>query len=415
LLSVIAGATGLVGCGGLESPGDEPQMQNKDVVNVSAPAVSGAELVRIHDYVARRYPQSAIRARLDHHGVAFDCVAADQQPGLAPGEIIASPPPLPNRPDSVPSTEPALCPPGSVGIERITEDDVKSFGTLRNFLQKGKSGVPGAPQLPALGGHEYTAVSAFATGVEISSELSVWNPAVAAGANEFSLSQTWVTAGSGSGTQTVEVGWQVYPQKFSGSTSTRLFVYSTSDNYATTGCYNTDCSRFVLYPGAPHVPGEVLTTSTTSLNRWIRLNTLREFTTGNWWIILSIKNTNGTWSQSYVGYYPSSLFNSAGLLNNFTRIVYGGEVAPSSNTGTHTTTDMGSGTFGALNATAAQVNMTYTPPLSDDWYYLPASATETVTNRNCYNLWYINEPTDSGVFMYFGGTGLSAACPYQTQ
>ena len=73
--------------------------------------------------------------------------------------------------------------------------------------------------------------------------LNLWRPPM--GANQiFSLSQHWYVGGSGGGLQTLECGWQVYPQ-FYGDNYAHLFTYWTADNYNTTGCYNLTCGAFV--------------------------------------------------------------------------------------------------------------------------------------------------------------------------
>jgi len=116
-----------------------------------------------------------------------------------------------------------------------------------------------------------------------------------------------------------------------------------------------------------------------------------------------------------MGYYPATLFNSTGLSNGADTLGFGGEVAPSSNTGTHTLTDMGSGFFAAQGYTYAafqdyvsyttSVNTYVTTPLGTPYPF--------VTNSNCYSLSVMQQNTRE--WMYFGGTGYNVNCPYQTQ
>src|SRR5204862_7792173 len=67
-------------------------------------------------------------------------------------------------------------------------------------------------------------------------------------ANEFSLSQLWVTGGAGAGLQTAEAGWQKYPMMY-GDGNPHLFIYYTTADYASqgngAGCYNLTCTGFV--------------------------------------------------------------------------------------------------------------------------------------------------------------------------
>jgi hypothetical protein len=63
-----------------------------------------------------------------------------------------------------------------------------------------------------------------------------------------SLSQQWYVGGTGTGTQTVEVGWNNYPALYGDAQNaqkSRVFIYWTADNYGKTGCYNLQCGGFV--------------------------------------------------------------------------------------------------------------------------------------------------------------------------
>jgi hypothetical protein len=87
------------------------------------------------------------------------------------------------------------------------------------------------------------------------SYLNLWAPFVdTVNGQIFSLSQHWYVRGSGGNLQTLECGWQAYPQ-FYNDDRPHLFTYWTADNYNTTGCYNLTCDAFVQLPGAPIAPG----------------------------------------------------------------------------------------------------------------------------------------------------------------
>lgn len=137
---------------------------------------------------------------------------------------------------------------------------------------------------------------------------------------------------STSGQQVVEVGWNVDPGLYSGSTAPHLFVYHWVNGVGT--CYN-GCG-FVAYSGATYTAGQSLSSlSGTAKQFGIQYDTA----TSAWWVAF-----NGTW----VGYFPASLWSSP----TFTQGGYNqlfGEVA---STNASTCTDMGNGLFGS-NASAA--------------------------------------------------------------
>ena len=197
---------------------------------------------------------------LDAH--PFDCVPIEQQPsvrllGLA---SIASPPPaaIPSADGAVdgivslqsqldeataldPFGNPVRCETGSIPMRRITLEDMSRFATLRQYFQKSPDeSVPGA-EGPAAESHKYSYTNRLINNLGGSSNLNLWEPAVNTALGEiFSLSQEWYVGGSGSATQTAEVGWQNYPALY-GSENSALFIYWTADDYNTTGCYNLTC------------------------------------------------------------------------------------------------------------------------------------------------------------------------------
>ena len=134
----------------------------------------------------------------------------------------------------------------------------------------------------------------------------------------FSLAQHWYAGGIGPKLQTVEVGWQVYPQKY-GNANPALFIYWTADDYTTTGCYNLDCHAFVQT--SPHwtFGGAISPVSTIGGTQY-ELEVFFLLYENNWWLYLK-----GTDASSAVGYFPTSLFNGGQLATNATDIDYGGE------------------------------------------------------------------------------------------
>ena len=139
--------------------------------------------------------------------------------------------------------------------------------------------------------------------------------------------------------QTVEVGWNVDESIYDDTPpgQTHLFIYSTADNYATTGCYNDwawtgscagpidDAGQCALTTCVPwvqvskqYVPGMVLPTSTvghvkpgnpSSIPKELSLTTVQ--IDGNWWILMQVSGEGLT----PLGYYAGSSIN--GPLTDF--------------------------------------------------------------------------------------------------
>ncbi|CAN6373210.1 unnamed protein product [Urochloa humidicola] len=130
------------------------------------------------------------------------------------------------------------CPENTVPIRRTREEDVLRASSVERYGKK-------RPDASVTNGHQYA--EAYAPdgkyyGTEM--KINLWQPTIKK-ASDFSLTQTWVTAGSyqNNDLNTIEAGWQVYPAMY-GDDSTRLFIYWTRDAYGKTGCYNL-CQGFV--------------------------------------------------------------------------------------------------------------------------------------------------------------------------
>jgi hypothetical protein len=209
----------------------------------------------------------------------------------------------------------------------------------------------------------------------------------------FSLSQQWYVGGSGSGTQTVEVGWQNYPGKY-GSENSALFIYWTRDNYATTGCYNLDCGAFVQTNSNWHFGSGFSNYSAFG-------GTQYEFAAqfylyaGNWWLALG-----GSW----VGYYPGSIFAGGQMAHYAQLIEYGTE-----SVGSTWYPPEGSGNWASSGWTYAAYQR--------NLYYINLSAasvwdslTPATPSPACYSISGPSYSSSSGWGIYFyeggpGGTG----------
>ncbi len=284
-------------------------------------------------------------------GQTFDCIPIDQQPGLR-GQgprAAAAPPPSPpagpaNLGDATSGDAAAQagdggpsCEEGTVPVRRVTLDELTRFPTLQQFFQKGpgKAGRPRAAdepdQPPSDHGHVYAHAFQFVKNYGGYSFLNVWRPSVNTSRDQiFSLSQQWYTAGSGSGLQTAEVGWQVYPRKY-GTESPVLFVFWTPNDYRA-GCYNLDCGAFVQTNRGVHIGAPVGRYSVAG-GKQAELGVGYYFHGGNWWLAAG---------NSWVGYYPGRLYGN-GPLSRYAQVVdFGGETA-----GLGDWPPMGSGQFAA--------------------------------------------------------------------
>lgn len=297
-------------------------------------------------------------------GGAYDCVPIEEQPAVRKmhiRQIAKAPPALPatrGEPDKDAIARAARagghkqaeraqqvaevvrndlfghsthCEAGAIPMRRVTLEEMTRFPTLRDFLRKG----PGETAPPPLGNlkrtdrnippctgpsclHKYSVFDQTVANWGGNSTINVWSPPVNTGAGEdFSLTQHWYVGGSGTslpGLQTVEVGWQNYPNKY-GDQRSRLFIYHTADGYNTTGCYNLDCGDFVQVNGGVYLGGGFTHYSTTGGGQW-EFAIQVQFYQGNWWIF---------YGNTPFGYYPGSQFHGGQLTSNATHVQYGTE------------------------------------------------------------------------------------------
>jgi hypothetical protein len=191
------------------------------------------------------------------------------------------------------------------------------------------------------------------------------------------------------GLQTVEAGWQNYPNKY-GDQRSRLFIYHTADGYKNTGCYNMDCSDFVQTNNGVYLGGGFTNYSSTNGTQW-EMTIQVQFYQGNWWIFYQGKA---------FGYYPGALFHGGQLTKSAQNVQYGTE-----STGTTVWPPEGSGAQPSLGwaKAAYQKNL----------FYITTSRTgvwASLSNWNIAPCYAINGPSSGGgsgweVFFYDGGPG----------
>jgi hypothetical protein len=291
------------------------------------------------------------------------------------------------------------CEEHTIPMRRVTLEELSRFQTLEEFFQKAPHGaghLVTTGQAPALATptHKYAYTYQLVNNWGGNSSLANWNPTVTTSLGEvFSLSQQWYAGGSGSTLQTVEGGWQVFPQKY-GTTNAVLFIYWTATGYQGTGCYNLDCPAFVQTNsnwslGSRFVYYSTLGGAQASVEMQWRLYA------GNWWLYLQ---------GQAVGYYPGSIYRGGQLTRNATLIEYGGETV-----GSTVWPPMGSGHFASAGwqFAAYQRNVFYlSTPSTTQWAHLTAAQ----PSPTCYTVAgpYWSTTSGWGIYFYFGGPGGSS-------
>jgi hypothetical protein len=290
------------------------------------------------------------------------------------------------------------CPENSVPIRRLTIDILDNFETLEDFFRaRPPHDLTGPTNL-----HQYAYSYIFTDNWGSQSTLNVWSPYTEK-ANEFSLSQIAVTRGSGDDKETVEAGWQKYRDLY-GDYRPRLFIYFTPDNYGSGGCYNLTCGAFVQVNNSVYIGGGF-----TNISSHPHPSTAWEFTirwqrhgeTGDWWL---------KYGDTWVGYYPSNLFDDSGLRPRGSKASFYGEIIDRQTGDRHTRTDMGSGHFpGDGFRYAAYQRRVRTITTGNVWNLRPVLST-TRTDADCYDI-SVNSSSGSWErYFYFGGPGYNAHC-----
>lgn len=394
----------------------------------SASAEKADTPAELQAWLDTRYAPGALAAVVtSSEGNAFDCVVRAHQPGLRRPDgsfrPIAQPPSVPengtpnklSEGEAVAKVETIACPAGSVPMAHVELETLLRFGSLSAFFAKypAASGVTGRQEAAGEQGlilartgstatHQYAKVDQSVANWGGDAVFNLWNPYTERD-SEFSLSQLWVVRGSGSDKQTLESGWQDYPNLY-GSHSPKLFVYSTQDGYVATGCYNGTCGDFVQYSATitPTI-GWTVHSSAGGTQYIIQLRWQRDDTNDNWWLM---------YGTQWVGYYPGTLFDSAGVRNEASRVSYGGEIIDDDPVD-HTRTDMGSGGYPAggfaQTAYTRTLRTISTAPPAGVWQ-AAASATEFRTDSYCYDVDLFSSAGSWANYFYFGGEGYGTDC-----
>ncbi|XP_042436427.1 uncharacterized protein LOC122022475 [Zingiber officinale] len=379
----------------------------------STPVAAHRRTISAH---LRRLNKPAVKTIKSPDGDLIDCIPSHLQPAFdhpklrGPGRRRPLDPPERPRGHNASSSSSSFhvqawassgesCPEETVPIRRTMREDVLRASSIQRFGRK--------PAVAALRRDSISSAHEHAIGYAMGNHyygakagLNVWTPRVTS-ASEFSLSQIWVISGSFShDLNTIEAGWQVSPQLY-GDNRPRFFTYWTSDAYRETGCYNLLCSGFVQTNNKIAIGAAISPTSSLN-NRQFDISLLiwKDPTHGNWWLELG--------SGMLVGYWPSFLFSH--LARHASMLQFGGEVVNIRRSGSHTSTQMGSGRF----ATEGIRRASYFRNLQGvDWdnSLVPLPNLRLLADHpNCYSIrGGVNAVW--GNYFYYGGPGRNFRCP----
>ena len=335
---------------------DEERYAGQDPAAAAADRERAASerLEEIHQYLRDQYARRDVVTRTQTPGgQEFDWVPIESQGH--PGK--AADPPDDDRPRVADEgdyrAEPArseleapdleLGPPGTVPLLRLPIDKITPSGRLQDWLAKGPRPTPVTPpDDPAAAAgdpseHKYAHALQYVACYGTEATLNLWKSYVE-WSNEFSLVQLWLSRGSPIGNlrQTVEVGQQVYKDLY-GDWQPHLFVFYTTNNYTllgdNLGGYNQNVAGWKQV-ATTIAPGVGYTTTSQYGGQQYENAIKVQLSAGNWWVSI-----NGVW----MGYYPTSLFNATGLLNQSDMSDWGGEIVDANSVPGTTATQMGSG------------------------------------------------------------------------
>jgi hypothetical protein len=286
---------------------------------------------------------------------------------------------------------------GTIAVRRVTLEELTRFGSLQRFLRKSPVGRDRHPHLspPEEGSqvHKYAHAFQDAPNIGGHASISIWDPSV--GSQVFSLAQHWYAGGDP--IQTVECGWQVFPQKYQNANPV-LFVYWTADGYSQTGAYNLDAPGFVQTSSAWAL-GAALPSFSSDGQPPVELEIYCQLIQNNWWIYL-----NGSAAVNALGYFPADIYAGGQMAANATSVDYGGEVVNQT-----FWPPMGSGAFASagLEHAAYFRNIFYYDPGRAS---VPAQLNPVQASASCYTLNLAADPDPWNENFYFGGPG-GNACP----
>lgn len=302
-------------------------------------------------------------------------------------------------------------PDGTVPIARPYLRDLPPV-SLSQFLSKHGHAVVTATldngisiELPAEGSssHLYAASAQFDITFGCEGWLSV-NPTWVEWSNEFSLMQTALSNNESGVKQTLEVGWQVYKQKY-GDWIPHLFIFYTTNGYTEQGNgkggYNTEVSGWVQYDNVIF-PRTTFTPLSTPGGAQHMMHIKVQLWQGNWWVRIL-----GRW----MGYYPGSLYQGGGstfssLGDHANRVSFYGEITDQPGDARGTRTDMGSGFFANTRWPWSAFQRNLMRQSTRQGAIVDYNGTAWATDTNKYTVEpHFQSGTDWGSYMWLGGPG----------
>jgi Neprosin len=368
-----------------------------------------SDFSQMRSYLEQLYAGADVRESFISDGSYFDCITLATQPTVTALGLnrIAQAPPKSLATRAVHGAtgtwttsgtnqqgEVVSCPDGTVPIRRTTLSQVASYHSLHDFLTKGMSAAPDGAGRHYRHAHGYQ----FTDNYGASSIINVWNPSVPAPAgigDDHSLSQQWVTGGSGAGLQTAEAGWTKDPG-FS-TAGPVFFIFFTPDDYQS-GCYNVECTAFVQTNSSVGLGAVVnpccsakLGANDSFTQEWYLYNSA-------WWLAI-----NGVW----IGYYPTSVYNGGQMSHYATEVDFGGEVNASETNQNWPQMGSGKPASKGYEKAAYQSSIEYIGLDSKAyWTNLTTDVTGSGASPSpCYSLSYAPASGSTGTYFYFGGPG----------
>ena len=391
------------------------------------------EVARMQAHLDSLYaPTDVVHRFTTAFGDAVDCVPFQKQPGYAQvGSMSGAAPTLAvpalgNRAAAVAgfgdgadaSGNVRACPTGAVPIRRLTLAELTRFATLEDFFAKTPSRViaPNGSTVvgPDLAIHEHAVYQSSVANWGGQTTINLWTPAV--DPQTFSLSQLWVVRGSDANLQSVEAGYTADRFRHADDADSRLFIYSTTDNYVNaspTGCYDLTCKAFVQLPDTHVLLGGKFDRSS------IFDGEQREFTLRwqfcpatecqaweGWWL-----RYDGGATSEWIGFYPRARYSAAGLHDQGDRVDFGGEVAYLPG-GQHPMTDMGSGQIASAGFGRAAYQTNLLRITTDhSWASFDSLLTHGAEAPSCYDTGSLVTPGRLPTRSFsFGGNGFSEVC-----
>jgi hypothetical protein len=306
---------------------------------------------------------------------------------------------------------------GLIPMRRLSLARLARFGSLDAWRRKApaalatprtgpSAAVRAAVALPEVHRYAHACVEGSGPFTGASGWFNVWKPRAEPGV--FSLAQLWMTSGddpAGPLVQTIESGWQVYPDHY-GHDRPALFLYFTTagydPSYGGSRGYNLE------------VPGFVQTSSRWALGAplpgWSRpgpggeqlglgLHWRRDAGSGLWWLFIE----SDTGPEPF-GFYPGSLFRRGALAASARFVDFGGEVA--GRPGQTGTGAMGSGAMaGSGYGRAAFIKRVAT--VNTTGQVTPARLVAQPGVPGRYSLIARHNDPSWGTHLFYGGPGWS--------